>query len=589
MKFYKIPFIWLITPFILGITSSKIVQLPLLIGFPLCVFNLLLLLFVFKTNNLITKTFIRSILLFSCFFMLGNCITTIDKMNYNSSQKKQTTNSKYFGTIQEASVTKSGYIKYIVLCKPIKQSKTTLIPSKKLLFIKNNHKNSPLNENNTIVFHCNFQQIRNLGYPGEFDSEYYWKNKEINEIGFINNESNIQLLNQGKQTYLSSTYFRKKLTEILKSVLSGQELALANALILGERNLLTKETTQGFSDTGAMHILAVSGLHIGILLQIMLRIFHFFEKWITKNQAILFSLCIVWVYALITGFSPSVIRSVIMFSFLLIGKMKGKENSELNLLAFSAFIILSWKPIYLYDIGFQLSYTAMLGIYLFYPFLKNVIISPFRIIQLIIEGTMVGIAAQITTIPLTIFYFHQFPNYFILTNIALMAFSFVILLLGILLFSFFWITPIKLILGIILQKTMTCMLVIVNFFSQLPFATAKGFSMNKLTILILYAIIGLLFISLIQKKIKLTYLALFFSFIISTHIFYVRLNNNKMNFKYIHSEYPNFQIIKSNTTNYFVFPSHSWSSNKTKRIMQDFTNLYPGKNILIPMEKLTKN
>ena len=209
--------------------------------------------------------------------------------------------------------------------------------------------------------------------------------------------------------------------------------------------------------------------------------------------------------------------------------------------------------------------------------------------QLIIEGSMVGVAAQITTIPLTLYYFHQFPNYFILTNIALMAFSFIILLLGILLFSFFWIIPIKIILGIILQKTMTCMLSIVSFFSQLPFAVAKGFIINKWEILFIYVSIDLFLSALIHKKMNMIYLALFSSLIISSNIFYKRLENNKYCLKYIHREYPKFQIIKSNTSNYFIFPTYTWNSNKTQRIRKDFTTLYPGRNILIPLERLQDN
>ena len=518
--------------------------------------------------------------------MLGNNIMTLDENKTQFSKGNHTKNENHYGIIVESSITKSGYIKYIVQCKNNTKYQPTRRENKKLVFVKIKQTKTPFTDNSTILFHCNFEKIKNLGYPGEFDSEYYWKNKGVYEIGFINNESNIKLVKHSHQKISSPVSFRNNLTEILKSVLTGQELALANALILGERNLLTNETTQGFSDTGAMHILAVSGLHIGILLQILLRIFQLFQKFISKNLATILSLIIVWFYALITGFSPSVVRSVIMFSLLLIGSIKGKENSELNILAFSAFILLSWKPNYIYDVGFQLSYTAMLGIYLFYPFLKNVIISRYKILQLIIEGSMVGIAAQITTIPLTLYYFHQFPNYFILTNIALMAFSFIILLLGILLFSFFWILPLKFILGMLLQKTMTCMLSIVSFFSQLPFAVAKGFTLNKWEVLFLYISIGLFFSALINKKIKILYLALFSSLIISSTIFYKRLENNMYYLKYVHREYPNFQIIKSNTSNYFIFPKYTWNSNKTQRIRKDFTTLYPGRNILIPLEKI---
>ena len=335
-----------------------------------------------------------------------------------------------------------------------------------------------------------------------------------------------------------------------------------------------------------MHILAVSGLHIGILLQILLKLFQPFRKLISRNKAILLSLVILWIYAFITGFSASVIRSVVMFSLISIGSMRGKENSDLNILAFSALTILCWNPLFIYDIGFQLSYTAMLGIYLFYPYLKTIISSKYKIIQLIIEGTMVGIAAQITTIPFTLYYFHQFPNYFILTNIALMAFSFVILLLGLFIFTFFWIPFLKFIVGIILQKTMTLMLMIVTFISNLPFATANGFSLNKLMVLLLFVTIIILYKAISRQKIKLLYIALFSGSVISIMIFQKRLINNTRSFTY---KSPTFTIIKTGTTNYFLFPSYSWKSNKTKRIIKDFNNLHPGKGVLVPYEKISHN
>ena len=205
---------------------------------------------------------------------------------------------------------------------------------------------------------------------------------------------------------------------------------------------------------------------------------------------------------------------------------------------------------------------------------------------MIIEGSMVGIAAQITTIPLTLYYFHQFPNYFILTNIALMAFSFIILLLGMFLFSFFWIPTLQFILGTILQKTMTFMLWIVNFFSKLPFATAKGFELNKITLLLLYLGIIFLYFTLMRKKIKMLYVALFCNLCLAAYIFQIRLTNNNAKITYTHTTYPTFQIHKVNHLNYYIFPSYTWKSNKIKRIIKDFSTLYPGKSILIPMEKI---
>ncbi len=584
MKFYKIPFVWLIIPFILGIISIEFIEMTFLFSFFLLIIFSSFLSIAFFSTKIKTNSYIKIALVFCSFLFAGSTLMSIDskKNNLPITSQKTTINKNYIGTIIEYSFTKSGYLKCIINCKFAENSISK--SEKKLVFIQDDL-TKKLKENSTILFYGKFNKIKNIGHPGEFDSEQYWATKGVYEIGFILPE-NVKLLKKGSQKITSPTYFRNKLTKLLKSVLSGQELALANALILGERSLLTNETTQQFSNTGAMHILAVSGLHIGILLQILLKLFQPFRKLISRNKAILLSLVILWIYAFITGFSASVIRSVVMFSLISIGSMRGKENSDLNILAFSALTILCWNPLFIYDIGFQLSYTAMLGIYLFYPYLKTIISSKYKIIQLIIEGTMVGIAAQTTTIPFTLYYFHQFPNYFILTNIALMAFSFVILLLGLFIFTFFWIPFLKLIVGIILQKTMTLMLTIVTFISNRPFATANGFSLNKLMVLLLFVTIIILYKAISRQKIKLLYIALFSGSVISIMIFQKRLINNTRSFTY---KSPTFTIIKTGTTNYFLFPSYSWKSNKTKRIIKDFNNLHPGKGVLVPYEKISHN
>ncbi len=585
MKFYKIPFIWLIIPFIIGIISIEFIQTTFLFSFCLLIIFLSLVSLTFINTKIKTNIYIKISFVFCCFLFAGSTLISIDskKNNLLNSSKKNQNDNNYIGTIIEYSLTKSGYLKCIINCRNTINPNSK--PGKKLVFIQDHLKNVELKENSTILFYGKFNKIKNIGYPGEFDSEKFWITKGIYEIGFVTPE-NVKLLKKGTTTITSPTYVRNILTKLLKSVLSGQELALANALILGERSLLTNETTQQFSNTGAMHILAVSGLHIGILLQILLKIFQPFHKLISRNKAIILSLIILWIYAYITGFSASVIRSVVMFSLISIGSMRGKENSELNILAFSALTILCWNPLFIYDVGFQLSYTAMLGIYLFYPYLKTIILSKYKVIQLIIEGTMVGIAAQTTTIPLTLYYFHQFPNYFILTNIALMAFSFIILILGIFIFSFYWIPFLKFIFGIILQKTMTLMLTIVTFISNLPFATANGFSLNKIMVILLYCIIIIFYFAIFHQKIKLLYLSLFSGTVISIIIFQNRFINNTLSFTY---KNPSFTIIKTGTTNYFLFPSYSWKSNKTKRIIKDFNNLHPGKLVLLPIEKIRQN
>ena len=587
MKFYKIPFVWLVIPFMFGLITTEFISVTFNYAITLFIVSTSILIFLFFEKKICFNFYCKIALIILCLFFGGYSIMSLETAN----NKEVVSNNKwgeslYIGTIKELSITHSGYLKCIIDCKKSNPNSTQFKKSKKLIFIKLDSTKKRLSENNKILFYGKFEKIKNIGYPGEFDGKNYWRNKGIYDIAFVNPE-NVKVLTKKKSSYLTPTSIRNSLTQVLETVLSGQELALANALILGERSLLTNETTQQFGSTGAMHILAVSGLHIGILLQILLKLFQPFQKYISKNKATIFSLIIVWIYALITGFSASVVRSVIMFSFILIGNIKGKENSELNILALSAFLILAWNPYFIYDVGFQLSYAAMVGIYLFYPYLKKVIISSNKTLQLIIEGTMVGIAAQITTVPLTLYYFHQFPNYFIITNIALMAFSFLILLFGILLFTFYWIPIMKILLGILLHKIMSLMLTIVSFISHLPYSTANGFYISKWMVVLFYVSISVFFIALFYRKIKLLYFSLALTTLLLVVTFQNRISQNIQNLTFIYSKRPTFTIIKSGTTNYFLFHKYAWKSNKTKKIIRDFSNLHPGKPVLVPLEKLS--
>jgi competence protein ComEC len=504
----------------------------------------------------------------------------LDPHSSSANYIPKNTPSTYIGKITEISKSKSNYLKCIVNTQQTNTNKSIF---KSLIFIET-PSNIHLKINDKIIFSTQIQTIKNNGYPGEFDAERYWKNQGITLIGFVSS-TNITLIESTKK---STQTLRQKLAQVLDDVLTGQEFALANAFILGDRELLNNETTQAFSNTGTMHILAVSGLHIGILLLLLTRIFSFFSRALKQHQAIIVALLIGWIYAYITGFSPSVLRSVIMFTFIYLGKINNKNNSELNLLALSAILILCWRPTFIYDIGFQLSYTAMLGIYLFYPYLRKTIVSKHKIIQITIEGSMIGIAAQITTLPFTLYYFHQFPNYFLLTNIALMAFSFVILLIGILLFSLYWITPLKIILGFILQKTMSLMLLIVNFFSKLSFSTANGFTLNKIEVLSLLILCFLLFISLKKRKLSLLYFTLTISLIICVKLFNQRFENNSSVRYFTFNSYTPIFILKTSHKNILFCKSKYKNTKKTTRMLSDFSSVYPGIKQQIAIDKLAR-
>ncbi|WP_105071002.1 ComEC/Rec2 family competence protein [Nonlabens arenilitoris] len=231
---------------------------------------------------------------------------------------------------------------------------------------------------------------------------------------------------------------RKQLMDSLAaSGLKEKPLGIIQALILGQRNNVEASITKSFRDAGVIHILALSGLHVGIILLIL--------RWLTnwlkaiKNGRWIQSVVIIillWVFALITGMSPSILRAVTMFSFIAIGMNVNRKTSIFHSLALSAFLLLLINPKLLFHVGFQLSYTAVIAIVLIQPILYNLIKPRWKVIDYFWQIGTVTVAAQIGVASLSLFYFHQFPGLFLLGNMLLLPILPIIIGLSILLLSF---------------------------------------------------------------------------------------------------------------------------------------------------------
>lgn len=384
----------------------------------------------------------------------------------------------------------------------IRDKDTIATHGKLLAYFEKSQKKIKLDQ--LILFTPTLSKIENRNNPGEFDAVRYWSYQGIHYQTFVPDYNYVTLLNDSRTI---SSYFleiRNHLSSIIDRYLTGQEAAVAKGLILGDRSAIEAETTRMFGNTGVTHILAVSGMHVAILVLILNYILQLFPKYITKKQAVLISLLLVWFYSLMTGFSASVARAAWMFTFISAGTLLSRRYYPINGLLFSALVILIISPFSLYDIGFQLSYAAMIGIYTFYPYLKNQLYFKNKWIRTIWEGTALSIAAQLITTPLAIYYFHQFPNYFLLTNIALSAYSLVVLSLGLGLLVFNWWTLFGKIIGFVLFWVMFSMLWIIQLIDSLPQSVSEGFVLSGWIVLVLYGLMGALYWSLVKKKI--TYL-----------------------------------------------------------------------------------
>jgi competence protein ComEC len=274
--------------------------------------------------------------------------------------------------------------------------------------------------------------------PFEFDYRSYMANKQVHHITFI--ESNAFYITDIPSTSSSIWLYALKLkkyvlTALKNSSLSAEACAISEALLTGYSLDIDKNVMNAFAHSGTLHVLSVSGLHTGLIFLLLSFLFDLFDKRRKYKVAkFIFVAISLWMFALITGFSSPVLRAVIMFNLFGIGKLffRNDSSNQLNILFVSAFILLMYDPFLLFDIGFQLSYSAMLGIFLFNPFFTRLYEPKNRLQEYIMKSFGASFAATVTTLPLTLLYFKQFPLWFFICNLVVVPATFVLLLLALL-------------------------------------------------------------------------------------------------------------------------------------------------------------
>ena len=267
--------------------------------------------------------------------------------------------------------------------------------------------------------------------------------------------------------------------------------AIIDALILGQRLELDKETIADYSNAGVIHILAISGLHISII--------YFFIVFLLKplkrmkfgaEIQLLIVLGILWLFALLTGLPASVTRAVTLFSFISIGNYFNQPKAIYNALAISAFLILLVKPNAIFDIGFQLSYAAVLSIVLFQPFYKKFYFTDNKIVVYFIDTILVSLAAQIGVLPLSLYYFNQLPLLFLLANLVIIPLSSLVLIVGIVILPLNYILPsVAVFLGKILEFSIQFMNDYIHWIAQFKSGIITNISFSGWLTFSLYLVI----------------------------------------------------------------------------------------------------
>ena len=341
-----------------------------------------------------------------------------------------------------------------------------------------------------IAFKKKTQKIQNFTPGSSFDYQRYCALKNIHYQVFLHTTEIIHLPgNSGN--FLDNLLFtiqRWVVSVLQKNIAGKKEYGLAEALLIGYKNDLDKNLIQSYSNTGVVHVVAISGLHLGLIYFILNIIFGRVKGKVLKAVIIISGL---WLFSLLAGGGPSVLRSALMFSIIVIGESFSKKSTVLNNLAVSAFLLLCFDPYWLWDLGFILSYSALLSIVMFMKPIYNVYISENRLLDAVWKVNAVTISAQILTLPVLLYYFHQFPNLFIITNFVAIPLSSIILIGEILLCVVSFIEPVAMFCGNLLTIAIKLMNGIVEYIDKLPFSSTKNIDINLIQVVLLYVFIAL--------------------------------------------------------------------------------------------------
>jgi len=529
----KIPFFRLIIPFIIGI----LLQLTFNFDKEILLYSFFAFTVILISYSIITDKnpnyhrrwifgFLMSVTLFFLSATITSSKTEINNDIINS--------ERFIGVINEAPKETAKSVKLIVKTNSFfKDSIWKSNTSNIIIYLKKDSLSKSLTYGDKILFKNNLKEIQNSGNPNEFDYKKYLSRKQIYFQAFLkNNQWKLLEHNKGKIVFRLAYMARNKLLEVYKeNNIAGDEFAILAALTLGVKDYLSDDIVDSYSISGAMHILAVSGLHVGIIYIVLSNLLFFLrrKKSLILIQSVIF-IVIIWLFALITGLSPSVTRASTMLSFIIIGKASERQPSTYNSLAISSFILLTINPLAITYVGFQLSYLAVIAIVFFQPKIYRLFEINNRIINKIWQLTSVSIAAQIGTAAISIYYFHQFPVYFLLTNIIAIPAAFIILLLAIFLLMFNFIPFIPSIIAIVLTYTIKTLNFSTSLIENLNFSSITDISLSSIEVILFYIAISLFLIYFIIKKNKIIILALtliFLSLLVHNYRYFTQSNTNK--------------------------------------------------------------
>ena len=491
------PFLRLIIPLIAGILFQWYGAAGILTGYGLLLLAIAgLIIFNLRISFLRYRfSWLNGVFINCLFFSLGMLVT----WHKDISHQRQWINNYYrakdyvTATIEEPLSEKPNSYKAIASVQlltsgnNIRQVKGNII-----IYFKKDDPVKHLDYGSQIIFGRALQAIRNSGNPGSFNYERYASFQGIYQQVYLNTGDYVVLPVKNKNRLTQFLFVaREKVLHIITTYIPGEkEAGLAEALLVGYKDDLDKTLVQSYSNTGVVHVIAISGMHLGLIYWLLtMAMLPLKKRKYTSWLAPVAIIAGLWLFALLTGGGPSILRSAVMFTCLVAGDSMKRKTFIYNSLAASAFILLCINPFWLWDAGFQLSYAAVVSIIIF----MKPIYDWFYFNNIIIDNTWklmaVTLAAQVLTTPVSMYHFHQFPVYFLLTNLVAVPLSGLIVLCEIVLCAVGFMPVFAKPAGVALHWLIYIMNRFIEHMESLPFSLWNGMQVNTLQVLLLYGAI----------------------------------------------------------------------------------------------------
>ena len=500
------PVVRLLLPFISGITVMILFPFPIIYAMSLLIVVFAMHLFFQSVHSLSSSFKWRWLmgLFISCMFFLSGCFITWLGTGTNNALHFGNINSKiYIARVEEPPVFKEKTIKLITSVHYAKEGTQLFKTKGKLLVYIPNTAALNFNYGDYFVFTAKPHKIEQPKNPEEFNYAEYLSFHNIYHQVFLKEGSFHKTgLNEANLFYAASYNLRDYLISILKTTIPDKNIySVGSALLVGYDDDLERNLMNAYASSGVLHVLSVSGMHVAIIFKVLEWLLSFLLK-IRRGKHCYFALIILvlWFYAFLTGLCPSVLRATMMISFIIVGKWSGRNTGIVNTLVVSCFFLVIYNPYLVVDAGFQLSFLAVLGIVLLHPLLFRHY-QPRNKFLLAVWGVLsISICAQLITFPISLFYFHQFPNLFLFTNLLIIPAT-TAAIYGCIALVILFKVPI---LGAAIAKFCYACIwfsnLTVEFAGGLSFAVTNGISITAMEMVFIYIIIFTGIIYLIQKR-----------------------------------------------------------------------------------------